>query len=146
MTLFPEASKVLLIFLLLVCANDSVAWAAGILFGRGNRGIVPASPNKSIAGFAGGLIASIAVNIGAVYFFPHIFVPDQIPALPSGILLGLFCGIAVVLGDLAESLIKRSCGVKDSGFIIPGRGGILDSIDSIALTAPVFYVLYRFFF
>jgi phosphatidate cytidylyltransferase len=79
-------------------------------------------------------------------FFPQAFEADKIPPLPSGILLGIACGLAVVLGDLAESAIKRSCDMKDSGFIVPGRGGILDSTDSIALTAPVFYVLYRFFF
>jgi phosphatidate cytidylyltransferase len=146
MSLCENSGFVILLFMLTVFANDSIAWAAGVLFGRGNRGFLKVSPNKSIAGFAGGLIASIGVNVAAVCFFPRVFVPDQIPVLPSGRLLGFFCGIAVVLGDLAESLIKRSCDVKDSGFLVPGRGGILDSTDSIALTAPVFYVLYRFFF
>jgi phosphatidate cytidylyltransferase len=146
MSLCENSGFVLLLFMLTVMANDSIAWTAGVLFGKGNRGFIRVSPNKSIAGFVGGLLASIAVCAGAVYALPAVFVPDRIPALPSGILLGLFCGAAVVIGDLAESLIKRSCDVKDSGFMIPGRGGILDSSDSIAMTAPVFYVLYRFFF
>ncbi|MDR1929329.1 MAG: phosphatidate cytidylyltransferase [Treponema sp.] len=146
MSLCDNSEFVILLFMLTVMANDSIAWTMGTLFGRGNQGFFKASPNKSIAGFIGGLLASIAVCTAAAYFFPHIFAADQIPPLPSGILLGFFCGIAVVLGDLAESLVKRSCDIKDSGFIVPGRGGILDSTDSIALTAPVFYVLYRFFF
>jgi phosphatidate cytidylyltransferase len=61
-------------------------------------------------------------------------------------MLGLFTGIAAVLGDLAESALKRSAGVKDSGSLIPGRGGILDTIASLALSAPVFYVGYRLLF
>jgi phosphatidate cytidylyltransferase len=146
MSLFEHASPVILMFILTVMANDSIAWTAGTLFGEKNRGILTVSPGKSIAGFIGGLAASIAVCTGAAYFLPQAFAPDQIAALPSGVLLGAACGFAVVLGDLAESAIKRSCDIKDSGFMVPGRGGILDSTDSLALTAPVFYVLYRFFF
>lgn len=146
MCLFRYTRTVLCVFIFTVMANDSTAWAAGMLFGKNNRGIFAVSPNKSIAGFTGGLLASIAVCTAAPWFFPAAFTPDQIHRLPSGIFLGLFSGAAVTLGDLAESAIKRSCGVKDSGSLIPGRGGMLDSVDSIAFTAPVFFVLYRFFF
>jgi len=137
---------VLLAFLLTVMGNDSVAWVTGMLFGKNNRGIFSVSPNKSIAGYVGGMLASIGVCIAFAYAVPEAFVPDQMAKIPSAILLGFFSGITVILGDLAESAIKRSSGFKDSGFIIPGRGGVLDSTDSIALTAPLFYVLYRFFF
>jgi phosphatidate cytidylyltransferase len=146
MSLFKYSVIVILIFALTVMANDSAAWAFGMLLGKGNRGIFPVSPNKSIAGFAAGLAASVAVCIGAVYLLPNAFDPDKLPRIPGGIFLGLFSGIAVTLGDLAESAIKRCCDTKDSGFLIPGRGGMLDSIDSIAFTAPVFFMLYRFFF
>jgi phosphatidate cytidylyltransferase len=61
-------------------------------------------------------------------------------------MLGLLSGAAATLGDLAESVMKRSSDIKDSGSIVPGRGGALDSIDSIALAAPVFYGLYRLLF
>jgi phosphatidate cytidylyltransferase len=146
MSRLEYSGPVIAVFILTVMANDSLAWTAGVLFGRGNRGFLKVSPNKSLAGYIGGLSASIAVCIGGIYFLPGAFKPGRIPGLPAGILMGIICGIAVVLGDLAESAIKRSCDVKDSGFIIPGRGGAMDSLDSIALTAPVFYVLYRFFF
>jgi phosphatidate cytidylyltransferase len=146
MSLFKHSIAVILIFILTVMANDSAAWAFGMLFGKGNRGIFQASPNKSVAGFIAGLLASVAVCTGSVFLFPGAFVPDKLPGLPGGILLGLFSGIAVTLGDLAESAIKRCGGAKDSGFLIPGRGGMLDSVDSIAFTAPVFFMLYRFFF
>jgi phosphatidate cytidylyltransferase len=60
------------------------------------------------------------------------------------IVLGLVLGLAAVIGDLAESLIKRSCGVKDSGRFLPGIGGALDLIDSILFTAPMMYFYMRF--
>ena len=146
MASLKHATIVLLAFVFTVMANDSLAWVTGMLFGKNNRGIFPVSPNKSIAGYTGGMIASIGVCIAMAYAVPGAFEPDQMAKLPSAMLLGFFSGIAVILGDLAESAIKRSSGFKDSGRIFPGRGGILDSTDSIALTAPLFYVLYRFFF
>ncbi|MDR3145495.1 MAG: phosphatidate cytidylyltransferase [Treponema sp.] len=146
MNRFPRADMVVLIFLFTVIANDSTAWAAGMLFGRGNQGIIPASPNKSVAGYAGGFAASTLVAVIAVYSLPQAFSASRLPSLPSGIILGFLSGAAASLGDLVESAIKRSSGVKDSGFLIPGRGGVLDSIDSIALAAPVFYLLYRLLF
>lgn len=147
MSLLPESSIIILVFLLIVFACDSFAWLFGMLLGKGNRGFIPASPNKSIAGFIGGTAGSISVGIGAGIFWPSIFTSARIDsALLSGILLGFATCIAAVLGDLAESVMKRSSHIKDSGNIIPGRGGVLDTIDSIALSAPVFYTLYCFLF
>jgi len=146
MTLLPQAGIIILVFLLTVFANDSLAWAVGMLFGRGNRGLIPASPNKSIAGFVGGLCASVIVATLATYFFPQAFKPGPLPVHLSGAVLGLFTGVVAIIGDLAESTLKRSVELKDSGNIIPGRGGILDSIDSISLAAPVFYALYWMLF
>jgi phosphatidate cytidylyltransferase len=146
MAALPQANLVILIFVLMVIADDSAAWAVGMLFGRGNRNIIAVSPNKSIAGFTGGLTASMVIGLGAVLLIPQAFVVRHIPAIPSGIILGLLSGIAAALGDLAESALKRSSQIKDSGGLIPGRGGILDSIDSIAMAAPVYYGLYRLLF
>jgi phosphatidate cytidylyltransferase len=146
MSLFRHSEIVILTFLLTVMANDSLAWAAGNLFGRNNRNVFRVSPNKSVAGFCAGLAASVIVCVGAAYLFPAAFDPDQIALLPSAVITGLLAGAAVTAGDLAESALKRCGEVKDSGSIIPGRGGVLDSVDSIAFTAPVFFILYRFFF
>ncbi|GAB1481234.1 phosphatidate cytidylyltransferase [Treponema sp.] len=146
----PHASQILLIFLLIVFANDSLAWLFGMLFGKGNRGLIPASPNKSLVGFIGGLLASVIVGCLAPLFFPEIFSISKASFLANaffaGALLGFASGFAAIIGDLAESTIKRSSEVKDSGSIIPGRGGVLDSIDSLSLAAPVFYVAYRLLF
>jgi phosphatidate cytidylyltransferase len=146
MTLFVHADKIILMFLLMVFANDSVAWAVGMLFGRGNRGIIPASPNKSVAGFAGGLIAAALAGLAAVFFIPEAFIPSRLPPAAAGILIGLTTGIAAAAGDLAESAMKRSADIKDSGFLIPGRGGVLDTVDSIALAAPVYFTIYWILF
>ncbi|MCL1929132.1 MAG: phosphatidate cytidylyltransferase [Treponema sp.] len=146
MSALEHSKIVILAFVLTVMANDSLAWLTGMLFGKNNRGIFSVSPNKSITGYIGGMAASVGICIIMAYTFPEAFIPDQIAKLPSAILLGFFSGLTVILGDLAESAIKRSSGFKDSGRIFPGRGGVLDSTDSIALTAPLFYVLYRFFF
>jgi phosphatidate cytidylyltransferase len=118
-----------------------------MLFGKGNRGIVPASPNKSVAGFIGGAFGTIVIGVGAVLIQPDVFIlQNAVSGVPGGAvtigaLLALLTGIAATLGDLAESAIKRSSGADDSGNIIPGRGGVLDSIDSVAFAAPVFYLL-----
>jgi phosphatidate cytidylyltransferase len=146
MTLLDHAEILLLGFLLLVISNDSAGWAVGMIFGRNNQGIIAASPNKSRAGFIGGFAASIIVGIGVVHFAPQVFPARFFPRTLTGVLLGLVCAAAGSLGDLAESVMKRSAAIKDSGTIVPGRGGILDCIDSIALTAPVFYGLCRLLF
>jgi phosphatidate cytidylyltransferase len=146
MSLKEHSSVIILAFLFMVFVNDSVAWAAGMLLGKGNRGIIPASPNKSIAGFAGGLAASVIVGWAAGYWFPEVFRSSRAPSLLCAGILGFFTGLAASLGDLGESALKRSADIKDSGSLIPGRGGVLDSLDSLSLAAPVYYVVYLFFF
>jgi len=145
-----DSTVIILTFLAAVFANDSMAWLAGKLFGKGNQGVVPVSPKKSLAGFIGGTLTAVIVGLGAALLFPEIFVPEyqSIPgSLPiTGALLGFLTGVAATFGDLGESAIKRSSGFKDSGNIIPGRGGVLDSIDSIALAAPVFYLAFSLLF
>jgi phosphatidate cytidylyltransferase len=147
-----NSGAIILVFLLISIGNDSAAWVSGMLFGRGNRGLVPASPNKSLAGFIGGTAGSIVVSAGATLIVPGFFVPrfDPVPGVPAaplaGIVLGLLAGLAAMSGDLCESAVKRSAGFKDSGNIMLGRGGVLDSIDSIAVAAPVFYFVFILLF
>ncbi|MDR0473114.1 MAG: phosphatidate cytidylyltransferase [Treponema sp.] len=147
LSVFPGAGFIILIFLLITLLNDAFAWLTGMLFGKNNRGIIAASPNKSIAGFIGGLLSSVALGILAAHFSPgDAFPSERLPWFVAGGLLGLGGGIAAVLGDLAESCLKRSAGIKDSGNAIPGRGGILDCIDSLALAAPLYYLIFRLLF
>ena len=146
MATFGEPGPVITIFFMIVFLNDAAAWLSGNLFGKNNRGLIAASPNKSIAGFIGGIAVSMATGAVAVIIVPGAFVPEILPPVPAGLLLGFCTGIAAILGDLCESALKRSAGVKDSGTLILGRGGALDSLDSIALAAPVFYIMYRLLF
>jgi phosphatidate cytidylyltransferase len=146
MNLLPDSDYLIIAFFCIVMVNDSLAWAFGIVFGKNNRGIIAVSPNKSIAGFIAGLVSSALVGIGLALLLPNAFTSARFSPIVSGLVLGFLTGIAAVLGDLAESAIKRSAGVKDSGFGIPGRGGVLDSIDSLALAAPVYYIIYRLLF
>ncbi|MHC6204226.1 phosphatidate cytidylyltransferase [Breznakiellaceae bacterium SP9] len=146
MNAWPHASYIVLVFLAIVLLNDAAAWATGNLFGANNKGYFAASPSKSLAGFAGGFAASIILGILAVYCLPAGFTPTLLHGIPSGIILGLVSSFAANVGDLAESVMKRSAEIKDSGAVILGRGGVLDSIDSLALTAPVYYVCYLLLF
>jgi len=141
---------IILTFLFMVFSGDGLAWALGMAFGKGNQGLIPASPNKSVAGFIGAIIAPIIVSVGAALIWPGVFVPKCASILGNpivaGLIVGLLTGAAAILGDLGESAIKRSSGIKDSGNIILGRGGALDSIDSLALAAPVFYLVFGLLF
>ncbi|KXF81032.1 phosphatidate cytidylyltransferase [Enterovibrio coralii] len=129
-------AKMVLLVCLLVWAADTGAYFAGKRFGK--RKMAPAvSPNKTTEGLIGGLIASVGVTLLAAKGFSIPF-----SSLPMLALVALITAFASVLGDLAESMFKRVAGVKDSGSILPGHGGILDRIDSLTAAFPVFTVLY----
>ena len=132
----------LAVFFMMVFFCDSFAWFFGILFGKGNREIVDVSPNKSIAGFIGGVLGTQLAAAGGFYLWHESFPGSRFKI----ILVGVFVSIAAIIGDLAESLFKRSAEVKDSGNIMPGRGGLLDSIDSILMAAPVYYFSVKLLF
>jgi len=118
-------SYAILLFLLIVITSDSSAWLLGILFGKNNRGIIAASPNKSIAGFIGGILGPVGISVFMVFFLPRSFyleifnssflpINASLSLIVSAIILGFFTGLAAILGDLSESVIKRSCNFKDS--------------------------------
>lgn len=135
MTFLRNSRQILIMFLTMVFFCDSLAWFFGVLFGKNNKGFIKASPNKSIAGFCGGIFGSILSGILSWILWKDIFIGSVLKL----IFLGILISITSILGDLVESVLKRSSNCKDSGSIIPGRGGILDSIDSIVFSAPVFY-------
>ncbi len=136
----PNAGSLIIMFLLMTFGCDSFAWFFGMLFGKNNRGFIKASPKKSIAGFIGGFIGSATAAVGSFYFFNKQFNGK----LKELIIIAIFTALFAIIGDIIESILKRSADVKDSGKVILGRGGILDSIDSLLIAAPVFYTLCLF--
>ncbi len=134
-SILPDASLFIILFLLLIFTNDSMAFVFGSLFGRSSTKLFLVSPNKSIVGFISGIIFTIVTGITFRIFF-------QLPiSLLQMSLLSFSIAITANAGDLIESAIKRSANVKDSGSIMPGRGGMLDSLDSILFCAPAYYFI-----
>lgn len=120
------------VFLLVWCA-DSGAYFVGRKFGK--RKMSPnVSPNKSVEGLIGGLVTGLVVVVGISLFKLKLSGAE----LGIFILLSLLTILASVLGDLFESMLKRRAGVKDSGTILPGHGGVLDRIDSLLSATPIF--------
>jgi phosphatidate cytidylyltransferase len=134
----PDPSLSILYFLCLIFGNDMSAYFAGSLWGRSTRLNLAVSPQKSIVGFGAGLLGSLII-VGLFYLLAPAYPPH---GAIFNIVLGLSTGVTVILGDLLESGLKRSAGVKDSGGVIPGRGGMLDSVDSMLFTAPLFYYFF----
>lgn len=125
----PQGAWLVVMIAGIVSAADTGGYFTGRKFGK--RKLAQAvSPGKTLEGFAGGLVSNILLAVLVAYL--------------SGSNLGLLLAIVIptslfsVLGDLVESMVKRHAGVKDSGVILPGHGGILDRVDSITAAAPVF--------
>lgn len=135
----PAGKQWIFLLLIAVMACDSMAYFVGRKFGR--RKLYPVvSPNKSVEGAIGGVLGSV---IG-VYFAKFVFMPQ------IGIIDGFFIAVGISvfgqIGDLFESLLKRSCGVKDSGTMIPGHGGLLDRLDSLLFVFPLVYYIALYFY
>lgn len=138
MTGWEEASFKFLFFLSLIFANDIVAYVAGNLIGKSGNFII--SPNKSMAGFIAGFLSSIIVSWIYYLYLPRLF-PTSLAVM---LVFGAIMGVTTILGDLVESALKRSVDVKDSGTIMIGRGGFLDSTDSMLISAPVFFTFFQY--
>lgn len=135
----PFGIQWLFVIMLIVMTNDTAAYYTGTLIGK-NRLYPLVSPKKSIEGAVGGLFGSLCGTFLAKFtFFPQLTFTDAV-------VTALVIGVIGQTGDLFESLLKRSFGVKDSGSIIPGHGGVLDRLDSILFAAPITYYYVLFFF
>jgi phosphatidate cytidylyltransferase len=117
-----------LTLVIVVWGYDTGAYVTGRLVGRSHM-LEHISPSKTVEGLAGGLVmATIAAGIGAALIGLDPWHP---------LVIGPLVGLSAQIGDLAESLLKRAAGRKESGFIVPGHGGILDRVDSFLFAAPV---------
>lgn len=128
-----EAPVMTMYFLLLIWAADIAAYFTGKKFGKIKLS-EEISPGKTIEGMYGALAAAVICGIclGLFFGFPLIRITDFV-------LLSLITVMVSIYGDLFFSLVKRKHGVKDSGSILPGHGGLLDRLDSVIAAAPIFY-------
>ncbi len=128
-----------LYFILVTKLSDTGAYAVGSLLGR-HKMIPRISPGKTWEGFAGAIVVS---TLGSVLFVQFLGGRMTGMTLLHAIVLGVVLSSAAVVGDLIESLFKREAGVKDSGRLFPGIGGILDLLDSLLFNAPIMYLYLR---
>ena len=126
----PNGNFYLVSLLIITWANDSGAYLIGTKFGK-NKIFPKVSPKKTVEGSIGGIIFSIAVTFALKNWLKLNF--NELLSL------GLLMSVMAQSGDLFESVLKRGSGIKDSGSLIPGHGGILDSFDSLIFSAPIFY-------
>ncbi len=127
----PEGARLVSFLIIVTKASDIGAYFVGKRFGK-NPLIPRISPKKTREGALGGLLFSVGAAISCKFFLIDF-------SYHHAILLGFLLGIIGQVGDLAESLFKRDFDVKDSGKELPGLGGVLDTIDSLLFTAPIFY-------
>ncbi len=128
---YPAGNVWIFFLLAVVFASDTGAFYFGRFFGK--RRLHPSvSPGKTWEGAVGGMLCSLI----PVYLFQAFFPVEKV----SVFFLALILAAVGQIGDLAESLLKRSCGVKDSGGLLPGHGGVLDRIDGVLFSVPVLYI------
>ncbi|HEV2721392.1 MAG TPA: phosphatidate cytidylyltransferase [Thermoanaerobaculia bacterium] len=129
---FPEGPKLIFFLLLIVWLGDAGAYYCGKTFGK-HKMSPRISPKKTVEGGIGGVVTSVVTAVVCHFTFFKTF------PLLHAVIAGVILSIAGMIGDLAESMWKRSAAVKDSGTLIPGHGGFLDRFDSIFYTAPILY-------
>jgi len=132
-----QGREALFLLLLTVMVSDTAQYYSGRAFGR--RPLAPAiSPKKTVEGAIGGFVFGAAALVAAGAWW--------LPAVPVALraLLGATICALGIAGDLFESMLKRSAGVKDSSALIPGHGGVLDRIDALLFAAPIYYVVLKY--
>ena len=130
--------SILLTAVVAIWANDTGAYIVGSRIGK-NRLFPSLSPKKSWEGFFGGMLFSV-ISTTLLAYFLDVTMFD----VTEGIILGILISVFATWGDLFESMLKRNAGVKDSGSLIPGHGGILDRIDSMLFVIPITTLLVYF--
>jgi phosphatidate cytidylyltransferase len=141
---FAVASGGLLLLLPLLAtwASDTGAYAVGRTMGR-HKLIPSVSPGKTVEGAIGGVLASVLVSWALARWLLRPAAHLDFRWAPTGVILfGVVVSAVAQVGDIAESLLKRDAGVKDSSTLIPGHGGVLDRVDSLLFVLPVSYVLF----
>ena len=135
--MLPEGGWWVVTALVITWGNDTSAYFAGRFLGK-HKMYPEVSPNKTWEGFAGGMVGAVAfLFVQRQFFFPELTVVDCF-------VLGILGSILGPVGDLSESMLKRTYGVKDSGKIIPGHGGMLDRIDALIFNAPLVLLYVEF--
>lgn len=134
-----HGTAILLFPVVLTWISDTFAYFAGRLWGK--RKLIPrVSPGKTVAGALGAVIGTPLAAAGYALFLQRF--GTWRPGLAEAALFGLVLSVAAQVGDLAESLLKRDVGVKDSGKLLPGHGGALDRFDSLFFTLPLGYAFF----
>ncbi len=133
------SAEALLMSLVTVWAIDTGAYFSGRKFGK-NKLAQYVSPGKTWEGVYGGTVLAFVVALAGVYLIQ----PDIGWSWEMFALISAFIAMFSVFGDLFESVLKRQVGLKDSGSILPGHGGVLDRIDSLIIAVPMFYVLWAY--
>ena len=127
--------NIILSIFILIWVNDTFAFIVGKSLGK-NKLFEKISPKKTIEGFIGGMFFSLIVSIFLAKYF-------VVEAISKWLITAIISSVFGTLGDLIESKFKRIAGVKDSGSIMPGHGGVLDRLDSIIFVAPIVFLFYQ---
>lgn len=131
---FPQGPALISFLIIVTKSCDIAAYFVGKTMGK-SKLIPRISPNKTLEGALGGLIVATLLAVLSRGLMGL--------SLVHALILGLFLAVVAQFGDFAESLIKRNCHVKDTGTLVPGFGGLLDLIDSLLFTSPIFYLYLR---
>lgn len=127
--------------LIVVAFTDVGAFFSGKTFGK--HQFSPTSPNKTWEGVISGVIVATAAGVGFAYYYERTYQEEFLVEWQTALIVSLVTSIASIYGDLFESFLKRRAGVKDSGSILPGHGGVLDRIDGYLFGAIIMVIAFR---
>lgn len=134
----PAEHKIVISLFILIWCNDTFAYLVGKTWGK-TKLLERVSPKKTIEGFLGGLLFTLLAGIIISYYFTFF-------SVTLWLITALLVASLGTIGDLVESKFKREAGIKDSGNIMPGHGGILDRLDSVIFVTPFIYLFYLIYF